>query len=76
MYGHKLDAYEVAAKTVNVGTSTIRSWVIEFEAQEYIADSRRGKHSKTESPNLEDLKFREEFKCRVRETSREQVNIF
>ena len=57
MYGQKLDAYEVAAKTVNVGTSTIRSWVIEFEAQEYIADSRRGKHSKTESPILDDLKF-------------------
>ena len=72
MYGHKLDAFKVAANTVKVGTCTVRDWVRDFELQEYIVDSRRGKHSKTESPILDNPEFREEFKAYVRQSSREQ----
>ena len=62
----------MAANTVRVGTTTMRNWVREFETQEFINDSKRGKHSKTESPILVDLEFREEFRAHVKQTSREQ----
>ena len=72
VYGYRMEAYEVAANTVRVGTTTMRNWVREFETQEFINDSKRGKHSKTESPILVDLEFREEFRAHVKQTSREQ----
>ena len=75
MYGHKLDAYEKAANTVRVGISTVRNWVKDFEVEEYIIDSMRGKHSKTATPILDNLEFREEFKSHVRQTSREQGTV-
>ena len=57
---------------MKVATSTVRSWVREFEMLEYVVlESRRGKHSKTPSPILNDMEFREEFKQHVRNTSRE-----
>ena len=68
-------AYEHTANTVGAGSSTVRAWVREFETLEYILDSRRGKHSKTDCPILDDLEFREEFKTQVRKTSREQGKI-
>ena len=75
MYGHKIEGYKKAAKTVSVATRTVRSWVQDYEATQFIAESRRGRHSKTSSPILEDLEFREEFKEHVRQTSREQGKL-
>ena len=75
VYGHKIDAYENTAQTVKVAPRTVRSWVQDFEASEFIAESRRGCHTKTTSPILEDEEFREEFKQHVRENSREQGKI-
>ena len=75
MYGHKIEGYKKAAKTVNVATRTVRSWVQDYEATQFIAESRRGRHSKTSSPILEDFEFREEFKEHVRQTSREKGKI-
>ena len=72
MYGHKIDAYEMAAKTVKVCTRTVRAWVQDYEATQYILQSKRGRHSKTSSPILEDLEFRERFKEHVRLNSRVQ----
>ena len=76
VYGHKLEAYRVAAQIVKVHTDTIREWVREFEMDKFIIDSRRGKHSKTSSPILEDLEFREQFRSHVRETARIQGSLF
>ena len=76
MYGHKIKGYKKVAKTVKVGTRTVRSWVQDYEATQFIAESGRGRHSKTSSPILEDLEFREEFKEHVRQTSREPGKIY
>ena len=76
-YGHKVKAYKEAASTVGVAESTIRAWVREFEMMEYvIADSKRGKHSKTASPILNDPDFREEFKNYVKTSSCEKGNRY
>ena len=57
--------------------STIRAWVREFEMMEYvITDSKRGKHSKTASPILNDPDFREEFKNYVKTSSCEKGNRY
>ena len=61
--------------TVRVGIRTLRNWVKDFEVEEYIIDSMRGKHSITATPILDNLDFREEFKSHVRQTSREQGTV-
>ena len=57
---------------MKVTARTVESWVHDFETDLFIADSKRGRHSKTESPIMDNLEFREEFKQHVRQTSREQ----
>ena len=75
-YGQKMKAYRVSAKIVKVDEATVRKWVHEFEMMEYvILESKRGKHTKSPSPILNDLEFREEFKDYVRASSREQGRI-
>ena len=55
----------------------MRAWVREFEMMEYvITDSKRGKHSKTASPILNDPDFREEFKNYVKTSSCEKGNRY
>ena len=74
-HGSKMDAYRTVADKIKVSLRTIIHWIKEFEALSYIRDSRRGKHSKTYSPILEDDDFREEFKSHVRENSKKQGNL-
>ena len=75
IYGHKMQAYNKAAGIVKVAPKTVRMWVQDFEASECIADSRRGRHSKTSSPIVDDPEFRELFKNYVRNNSRKQGTI-
>ena len=73
-HGSKMDAYKTVADKIKVSMRTFIYWIKEWEALSYIRDSRRGQHSKTYSPILEDDKFREEFKSHVRENSKKQGN--
>ena len=68
-----MKAYEVAAEIVGVAASTVRDWVKEYEVMEYVVlESKRGRHTKTACPILNDMEFREEFKNYVRKSSCEK----
>ena len=68
-----MKAYKKAAEIVRVSRYTVRDWVRDYEMMEFvILESQRGKHSKTASPILNDMEFREEFKEYVRESSCEK----
>ena len=69
-------AYIKAADIVKVAPKTVRMWVQDFEVSEFIAESRRGRHSKTSSPIVDDPEFREMFKDYVRNNSRKQGRTF
>ena len=71
-----MEAYNNAAEIVKVAPKTVRMWVQDFEASECIAESRRGRHSKTSSPIVDDPDFREMFKDYVRSNSRKQGKTF
>ena len=71
VYGHKIEAYNKTAEIVKVAPSSVRTWVQDYEVSEFIAESKRGRHSKTSSPIIDDPNFREKFKNYVRKNSRE-----
>ena len=54
---------------VGLTPKTVGCWARDFEATTYIAESQRGKHSKTPSP-MNNPAFREELKSYVKEHSR------
>ena len=70
IHGNKYKAYKKTAKTVKVATRTVQRWVQDFEVSQFISDSKRGRHSKTSSPILDNPDFREKFKDYVRQNSR------
>ena len=67
--GGKQSARQHAATLIGMSPRTIADWVRDFELTTYLADSHRGKHSKTISP-INNSDFREEFKTHVKENSR------
>jgi hypothetical protein len=73
--GSKEDAYEQVAARLKIGVRSIFTWVKDFEALNYIRESKRGKHAKTYCPILEDEIFRAEFKLHVKENSKKQGEI-
>ena len=73
-HGYKMEAYKTVCEHVQVTERTIRAWVADFELMCFVRDSKRGKHSKTLSPIMNDLEFKEKFKEHVKCNSRKQVN--
>ena len=51
---------ERVAKKVGVSVRTMKRWVLEYWSEEEVKKSRRGKHSKCESP-IDDVEFRASF---------------
>ena len=74
-YGCKIDAYAEIATRLNIGMKTVRMWIREFEALDYIRESQRGHHSKSYSPILQDDDFRDKFKAHIKENCRKQGKI-
>ena len=71
-YGLKMQAYRDAADLVNVTEKTIRNWVADFELTTIVRKSKRGKHSKTMSPIVDNPDFKLKFIEYVKATSRRQ----
>ena len=71
-YGLKMKAYKDAADLVNVTEKTIRNWVADFELTTIVRKSKRGKHSKTLSPIVDNPDFKLKFKEYVKASSRRQ----
>ena len=59
---------------MKVSERTVRRWVTEYEAYDYLFQSLRGKHSKVASP-INDPAFRAQFIAHVKETSRPQGRL-
>ena len=71
-YGSRIEAASKAASFVKVSDDIVRHWVYDYEALNYISESKRGRHPKESSPIINDLEFREQFVAHFRETSRPQ----
>ena len=63
-------AYKLVSEKVKVTEKTIRNWVADFELMTIVRDSKRGKHSKTISPIVENPEFKDKFKDFVKTNSR------
>ena len=63
-------AYKIVSDKVKVTEKTIRNWVGDFELVTIVRDSKRGKHSKTISPIVENPEFKAQFKDYVKTNSR------
>ena len=73
-YGIKMAAYRTVSERVNVTEKTVRNWVSDFEMMTIVRETRRGKHSKTMSPIVDDPEFKFKFKDYVRTNSRRRGN--
>ena len=49
------------SERVGVSLRTMRRWVLEYWCEEEVTQSKRGKHSKVQSPIEDDLEFRATF---------------
>ena len=69
-YGSRGSVYDKVARCLSLSVATVRNWIRDYEALNYIKESFQGKHSKIYSPIIEDLEFRSEFKSFVKENSK------
>ena len=56
---------------LNVGTRSIRKWIMDYEVHNIVKVSNRGKHSKDASPIFDET-FRAAFILYVKENSKKQ----
>ena len=69
-------AYKIVSEKVKVTEKTIRNWVADFELVTIVRDSKRGKHSKTMSPIMENPEFKAKFKDYVKTNSRKACKLY
>ena len=71
-YGFKMAAYQTVSDRIKVTEKTVRTWVKDFDMMMVVRESKRGKHSKTMSPIMNDPDFKAQFKEYVKSNSRKQ----
>ena len=71
-YGAKIAACKEVSKRVKLSEKTVRNCVADYDTMLLVKKSMRGKHSKVDSPIMDDLEFKAQFKEFVKISSRKQ----